>query len=105
MSKDIIKCIRRYIEDRYQGGLIGISDLADYCTESEGNILIGLIELEKRMELKIITRYFCPETHRMQNETIPYCLSCNLKYPGELIYALTYCEPTPVVSLSDKMNN
>ena len=33
MKAKTSNCVRGYIEYRYHGGLIGISDLAEYCLE------------------------------------------------------------------------
>jgi|GEM_PF-3937746 hypothetical protein len=43
----IISHIEKYIQDKYSGGLIGISDLAKYCNEIEGKVYVALLELEK----------------------------------------------------------
>jgi hypothetical protein len=98
MNNDIIQCIKKYSQENYRGGLIGISDLAKYCNESEGMIFKGLVKLEKSKEFRIITRHFCPETHIMSNESTPYCESCNLRYSNELVNILVYCQPISSIS-------
>jgi hypothetical protein len=104
MSNNTVKEIRKYIKEIYPGGLIGISDLADYCHEAEGRIMKSLVELERTTEIKIITRYFCPETHMME-EGSTYCSVCEQKYPKEMIHSLVYCEPIPLNQQLANVNN
>ena len=88
-----IQCIRNYIEKEYVGGLIGISDLANLCQEPEGFIFVVITELENQGEVRIITRYFCPDTHYISDKLIPYCSECKLKYPKNYLHALVFTEP------------
>ena len=39
------ECIREYIEHFYQGGLIGISDMSDYCHIIEGELYKTLLDM------------------------------------------------------------
>jgi hypothetical protein len=91
MSNNTVERIRKYINKVYPGGLIGISDLADYCHESEGSIMKSLVKLEMIREIRISTKYFCPDAHLMEEEST-YCSACDQKYLQEMIYSLVYCE-------------
>lgn len=91
--ENCLKCIRDYIEKKYVGGLIGISDLANFCQQSEGFVFVVLTELENQKEVRIITRYFCPDTHHIPENLKNYCPACNLKYPKSYIHALVFAEP------------
>jgi hypothetical protein len=95
MSNSAVEGIRKYIKEIYPGGLIGISDLADYCHESEGIIMKSLVKLEMTREIRIVTKYFCPEAHSME-EGSTYCSACDQKYPQEMIHSLVYCEPITI---------
>lgn len=90
-------CIKSYIRDRYSGhGLIGISDLAQYCHTIEGEIYVSLLDLQKQGEIKIITRYFCPEGHLLSHDEVPYCHECDYKYSYDYITELIYVEPLKI---------
>ena len=54
----LISKVREYIECKYKGDLIGISDLANYCSILEGELYKILIIMESNNELKIIKKYF-----------------------------------------------
>jgi hypothetical protein len=88
-------CIRDYIEKHYQGGLIGISDLSDYCRVMEGELYITLLDMQSNQELKIIKRYFCPEFHQLSliNDKKTYCEICDLNYSNNQIDIAVYIEP------------
>jgi hypothetical protein len=91
MSNNTVEGIRKYINKVYSGELIGISNLADYCHESEGSIMKSLVKLEMIREIIIVTKYFCPDAHLMEDGRI-YCSACDQKYSQEMIYSLVYCE-------------
>jgi len=96
MSTDSIQCIKQYIEQRYQGGLIGISDLAEYCEMLEGKIYKALVELQKQEDIKIIKRYFCPEGHPISLDDLPYCSDCDYPYSEDFITTIIYIKPLVV---------
>jgi hypothetical protein len=97
MSNPTAQCIRKYIKEKYiGGGLIGISDLANFCQKPEGVIFVALTELEDENEVRIITRYFCPDTHYIPKDSVPYCPTCGLKYPKAFIHALVFAEPLKI---------
>ncbi|MGK7931561.1 MAG: hypothetical protein AB4041_09025, partial [Microcystaceae cyanobacterium] len=53
--RNILTKIKSYIEEKYSGnGLIGISDLAEYCDTIEGEIYVNLLALKKQGEIDII---------------------------------------------------
>lgn len=93
MKENTVQCIKKYIREEYRGGLIGISDLAEYCSELEGDIYLGLLELKKQNKIEIIKRYFCPETHRIPNNAVPYCPDCDYKYSEAYITIAVFVEP------------
>lgn len=94
MATIFTECIKQYINTEYrQGGLIGISDLAEYCKTSEGKIIVALIELERAGEIEIIKRYFCPEAHFIPASNITYCQICDYDYSEDLITASIYVKP------------
>ncbi len=91
--------VREYINHHYRGGLIGISDLAEYCHILEGEIYKTLVDMQSQGELKIIKRYFCPEFHRIEvnaSELSSYCEKCDFTYPNEQIEVSIYIEPIDV---------
>jgi hypothetical protein len=90
----MIDCVRKYIQKEYvEGKLVGISTLAKYCNSREGKIFKVLTELEDFGEIKIITRYFCSESHPISEEELPFCSICGLNYPSEYIRSLVYVQP------------
>lgn len=100
MNTSIIECIRKYIREEYSHqGLIGISDLAEYCHNIEGEIYVNLLELKKQGEVDIIIRYFCPETHQISSDQVPYCQECDYEYSYEYITTKIYIKP---IKLSQK---
>lgn len=93
------ECIRRYINTEYrQGGLIGISVLATYCETSEGKIIVALAELENNQEVEVIKRYFCPETHFIFLDKVPYCQICDYNYSENFITTKIYIKPLKTIS-------
>jgi hypothetical protein len=93
MSQHIIQCIQNYIAVNYSGGLIGISDLAEYCNKSEGDIYVGLISLEKKGDIEVVRRYFCPQGHLIEKYQVPYCESCDYAYSHLYIVQCIYVKP------------
>lgn len=92
-----IQCLKKYIRDEYSGnGLIGISDLAKYCNKLEGDIYVDLLELKKQGEIKIIKIYFCPETHCIPNDLVPYCPECDYEYSEAYITIAIFVEPIKI---------
>lgn len=99
MNSTTIQCIKRYIREKYSGGgLIGISDLSDYCQEIEGDVYVNLLELKKQGEIEIVKRYFCPETHRIPNDLVPYCPECDYEYSEGYITVVILIQPVKVNS-------
>jgi len=96
MNMNTVLCIKQYIREKYSGGLIGISDLAEYCKELEGNIYVNLLQLKKEGEINIVKRYFCPETHRIQNDLVPYCSDCDYEYSEAYVTTLIYIQPIKI---------
>lgn len=94
MEAETSKCIRKYFEHQYRGGVIGISTLAEHCHVSEGKLYKTLFVMQKHGELEIIKRYFCPEGHRLKlkNEK-SFCDECDYMYPNEQIDILVYIQP------------
>ena len=45
-----------------------ISDIASYCKMTEGKLYTVLLSMQRKKELKIIKRYFCPEFHPISVE-------------------------------------
>lgn len=88
-------CVREYIEHNYRGGLIGISDLADYCHVIEGELYKTLFDMQSQGELKIIKRYFCPEFHKVSvnDSSKSYCQECDLVYLNEQLEVAVYIKP------------
>lgn len=94
MAIDFLECIRRHINTEYrQGGLIGLSTLAEYCQTSEGKIIPALIDLQSKGEVKIIKRYFCPEAHFISSDQAPYCQVCDYNYSENFITTVIYVQP------------
>jgi DNA polymerase II large subunit len=92
-------CVREYIEHHYQGGLIGISDLAEYCGVLEGELYKILFQMQSENELTIIKRYFCPEFHRIKenlNNHESYCEECDYIYSNEQLEVAVYIEPLKI---------
>ena len=87
------ECIDRYIETRYEGELIGISDLANFCNQPEWSIYLSLKKLAEQKKIEIVTRFFCPESHRIPNDRAPYCPICDLKYSSTDIVVAVYVNP------------
>jgi hypothetical protein len=99
MSSSTAKCIQDYIENKHYGGLISISDLADYCTKSEGAIYRDLISLKQSGAIEIVKRYFCPEGHSISVEDLPHCQECDFNYSDLYISTMVYIKPlTPIKS-------
>jgi hypothetical protein len=87
-------CVRKYIKEYYQNGLIGISDIASFCQIIEGELYKTLFEMELEKEIIIIKRYFCPEFHQIQVETREsYCEECDYIYSNEQIEVAIYIQP------------
>ena len=98
MTTNFTECIRQYINAEYRkGGLIGISDLAEYCKASEGKIIVALTYLESIGEVEIIERYFCPEAHFIPAGNIPYCQICSYNYSEDFITTSIYVKPLKLV--------
>ncbi|MBV6626907.1 MAG: hypothetical protein KI793_28875 [Rivularia sp. (in: Bacteria)] len=93
MSNQTQECIEEYIKTNYKGGLIGISKLTELCNQPAWEIYSILKKLESQEKLKIITRYFCPEIHRIPDEKVPFCPECDLKYADSDIITVVYIEP------------
>ncbi len=93
MSNQTQKCIEEYIKTRHQGGLIGISNLTEFCNQPVWEIYSVIKKLESQGKVKIITRYFCPEIHRIPNESVPFCPTCDLRYSDEDIVTAIYINP------------
>lgn len=94
MATNFLECIRRHINTEYrQGGLIGLSALAEYCQTSEGKIIVALIDLQSKGEVKIIKRYFCPEAHFIPPDKALYCEECNYNYSEDFITTVIYVQP------------
>jgi hypothetical protein len=92
MKNTVAECIRRYIKTQYSGGLIGISDLAEYCDQSEGDIYVELLSLDQLGEIKIIKRFFCPEGHSITS-SLPFCEDCNFSYSNLYITTIILIQP------------
>jgi hypothetical protein len=94
MEPRTANCVRKYIEGCYQGGLIGISDIADYCHVIEGELYKTFLDLQASGEVKVVKRYFCPEFHRVNpgNQTT-YCESCEFTYPNSQLEVAIYIQP------------
>lgn len=93
MSIQTQECIEEYIQSNYQGGLIGISKLAEFCNQPVWKIYQVLKTLEAQGKIQIVTRYFCPEIHRIPNDSIPFCPECDLKYSDSDIITVIYVSP------------
>lgn len=96
---EISNLVREYIEHKYNGGLIGISDLAEYCSVLEGELYKILFQMQSENELKIIKRYFCPEFHRITenlNDHKSYCEDCDYIYPNEQLEVAVYIQPLKI---------
>lgn len=90
LTKD---CIDLYIQTKYKGGLINISDLSDFCNQPIWKIYSDLKELESQGKIEIVTRYFCFENHRIPNDSVPFCPDCDLKYSSADIVTAVYVNP------------
>jgi hypothetical protein len=100
MNTQVIKCIRKYIKEKYiGGGVIKVSDVSNYCEYSDGIIIKGLVELEKLGEVKIDKRYSCPDFHYIREDEFPFCSECNEEYPEELINVYFYFKPLATVKM------
>ncbi len=86
-------CINQYINNEYKGGLIGISNLSEFCHQPIWMIYLALKELESQGKIKIETRYFCAESHRIPNDVIPFCPTCELRYSNADIVTVVYVKP------------
>jgi hypothetical protein len=93
MTEKSYSCIENYIAREYLGGLIGLSDLADYCGKSEAEIYVEMISLKEDGCIEIVKRYFCPEGHLLTQESIPYCEECDYLYSSLYIATLIYIQP------------
>lgn len=99
MEPRTANCVRKYIEGHYQGGLIGISDIADYCHVIEGELYKTFLDLQASGELEVIKRYFCPEFHRVDpGNTTTYCESCEFTYPNSQLEVAIYIQPLEIKS-------
>lgn len=100
MDTQAIKCIKKYIEERYmRGGVVKVSDVSAYCGCSDGIILRALVQLEKFGEVKIEKRYSCPDFHYIRENELPFCYDCNQEYPDELINVYFYFKPLATVKV------
>ncbi len=90
---DTIQCINNYIEERYGGGLIKVSDVAKYRGVSQGKVIAALTIMERSGEVKIETRYSCPHFHFVRQSEIPYCSDCNQEYSEEELNVYVYFKP------------
>ena len=93
MSNSILECINEYIESHHQGGLIGISTLVDFCKQPMWKIYSAIQTLESQGKVKIVTRYFCPESHFIPNHNVPFCPACDLRYSEVDIVTIVYINP------------
>ena len=93
MSTQTKECIEEYIQNRYKGGLIGISNLASFCNQPVWIVYTVLKDLESQGKIQIITRYFCPESHRIPNDRVPFCPACDLRYSDADIVTVVYISP------------
>lgn len=93
MAINCVQCINKYIQFEYHGGLIGISDLAEYCGVSEGVVYRALIELKQQGTVEIIKRYHCPQGHSVSVADRPYCSDCDYSYSSDFILTLIYVKP------------
>jgi hypothetical protein len=93
MKSSTTECIQHYIESYYTGGYIGISDLADYCKKSEGEIYMSLISLQQMGDIEIIKRFFCPQEHIIDISDVPYCNDCDYRYSNLYITTVIYVHP------------
>ena len=98
MNTNIIECIRKYIRDEYSHqGLIGISDLAEYCHQIEGEIYVNLLALKKLGEVEIIIRDFCPEVDKMCKEVVPYGQECEDEDSAKDITTTVHIKPIKTI--------
>jgi hypothetical protein len=94
MDAKTSNCVREYVKCIYQGGLIGISDMAIYCHILEGELFNTLLSMQSDGELKVIKRYFCPEFHQIDiADKKSHCQSCEFTYPNEQLEVAIYVEP------------
>lgn len=93
MTNSNLECINKYIENQYKGGLIGISTLVDFCQQPMWKIYPAIKELESQGKLQIVTRYFCPESHPIPHESVPFCPTCDLRYSEADIVTAIYISP------------
>lgn len=94
METRTASCIREYIDTFYRGGLIGISDIADYCKKIEGEVYVSLIQLQSSGKLQVIKRYFCPEFHPINpSDRELNCESCALNYSNNQLEIAIYVKP------------
>lgn len=95
VKNSIVTCIQKYIQDYYQGRLIGISDLANYCQVIEGEIYIALVEMQGLGQVKIYKRYFCPEAHQIREiaHKHSFCEECDFNYPNHQLEITIYIAP------------
>jgi hypothetical protein len=97
METRTTNCIREYVKHFYQGGLIGISDVAEYCHVIEGELYKSLLILETNGELKVIKRYFCPEFHQISSieagSNKSHCQLCQFFYPNNQLEVAIYIQP------------
>jgi hypothetical protein len=92
-----VSCIKEYIDTQYRGGgLIGISDLAEYCKLQEGLIYVSLIQMQNQGIIEVVKRYHCPVAHVIATRQYPYCSECDYSYADDLITSLIYVKPLPV---------
>ncbi len=99
MGTEVSVSVKEYVENFYQNGLIGISDIASYCKMTEGKLYTVLLSMQRKKELKIIKRYFCPEFHPISVEyERSYCQECDLSYSNEQIEVAIYVQPLHINS-------
>lgn len=91
-------CIKAYINSTYYaGGLIGISELSDFCNVREGQLYAGLSHLNKSEIINIIKRYSCPEFHEVDSSEVCensfFCHECDLNYSKSDLILEIYIDP------------
>lgn len=93
-------CLKRYLEsDSFRGGLVGISELSNFCGVKQSNLYKDLVELQRIGEIQIVERYWCPESHSVSrpdiNDNSVFCEECNLKYSSNDLIIEFYIYPLP----------
>jgi hypothetical protein len=93
MVSKLDECIELFVNSNYRGQLIGISEVANFCDQSKGEVLIAIEKLNKLGKIEIITRFFCPMTHSIAPDEYPLCSECNYNYPASMISVIIYIRP------------